>query len=161
MLSQGDRCVVTRGPLSCHKRTVVSPQEDLLKTCFAHNSCHRILLETLSTDLVSSLSRRTQIRPPNTPKPIQKPPKPPTTSKNQLATQDKHTRTTPTVCRSVAARGTFSETCFAHNSAHRILPEKLYPDQSISFSIRTRSRQQNIPKPIQKPPKTTFHRLPL
>ena len=57
--------------------------------------------------------------------------------------------------RCVATRGFFVETCFAHNSAHRILPEFVYPDQSISFSIRTRSRQQNTLKPIQKPPKTT------
>ena len=61
VLPQEDRCVATRGTFS--------------ETCFAHNSAHRILLETLSTDLVISFSRRSQIRQPNTPKPIQKPQK--------------------------------------------------------------------------------------
>ena len=88
VLPQEDRCVATRGSLCCHKRIVVLPQEDrcvatrgtFSETCFAHNSAHRILLETLSTDLVISSSRRSQIRQPNTPKPKQKPQK--NTTKN-------------------------------------------------------------------------------
>ena len=79
MLPQEDCCVATSGSLCCHKWIVVLPQEDRCvatrgtfpETCFAHKSAHRIWLQTLSTDLPIRFSRRTQIRQPNTPKPIQ------------------------------------------------------------------------------------------